>query len=380
MYIIAYVSFRYQPTTDIETCALEKGPLTTLAKKTRLIITTIGPYMFYGEPVLSACAENGTHYLDCTGEVPWYHEMVSKYHEVAKRNGAIIIPQCGLDSVPADIMAFALTNHIRKTLNAPTLSVVLSLYAAKTGVSGGTSSTMLNLFSHYSLSKLGETMEPFSLSPVKPTSPSGPPPSSIFHKLLGLVSVPELGGVQTVGIMAAVDACIVHRSWGLFQQTARSTSDPELSYGPKFRFLEYMRAKTLIAGIAIRIGVALAGLFLAFPPSRWILSPLIKRFLIPAPGDGPSKEAQKGDFLSYRAVGIADTPKKERVVGRLDTAFGAYPATGLTLAAAADVILRGNLEKTEAGRLGGGILTPATLGEQFVEKLNAFGMRIAVGV
>jgi short subunit dehydrogenase-like uncharacterized protein len=351
-----------------------------MAKKTRLIITTVGPYMFYGEPVLSACAENGTHYLDCTGEVPWYHEMVSKYHEVAKRNGAIIIPQCGLDSVPADIMTFALTNHIRKTLNASTLSVVLSLYAAKTGVSGGTSSTMLNLFSHYSLSKLGETMKPFSLSPVKPTSPSGPPPSSMFHKLLGLVSVPELGGVQTIGIMAAVDTCIVHRSWGIFQQAARLTSDPELSYGPNFRFLEYMRAKTLIAGIAIRIGVALAGLFLAFPPSRWILSPLIKRFVIPTPGDGPSKEAQKGDFLSYKAVGIADTPKKERVVGRLDTAFGAYPATGLTLAAAADVILRGNLGKTEAGRLGGGILTPATLGEQYVEKLNAFGMKISVGV
>jgi short subunit dehydrogenase-like uncharacterized protein len=49
---------------DVEVCELEQDQLTTLARKTRLIITTVGPYMFHGEPVLAACAENGTHYLD----------------------------------------------------------------------------------------------------------------------------------------------------------------------------------------------------------------------------------------------------------------------------------------------------------------------------
>ena len=53
-------------------------------------------------------------------------------------------------------------------------------------------------------------------------------------------------------------------------------------------------------------------------------------------------------------------------------------ATAITLAAAANVILRGRLEETEAGKLGGGILTPATLGEQYVETLNDFGMKIQV--
>ncbi|KAF2789203.1 hypothetical protein K505DRAFT_313590 [Melanomma pulvis-pyrius CBS 109.77] len=369
---------RKQPA--IETCELEQNQLTSLAKRTRLIITTVGPYMWYGEPVLAACAENGTHYLDCTGEVPWYHDMVSKYHETAKRNGAIIIPQCGLDSVPADIMSFALTSHIRKTLQAPTLSVVLTLYALKSGVSGGTSQTALNLFSHYPLSKLAETMKPYSLSPVRPTSPSKKPPASLFYRLLGLVHIPELGGIQTVGMMASVDTCLVHRSWGLFEETSKASSRPELSWGPKFRFMEYMRAKSLVSGALIRFGMALAGLFLAFPPSRWILSPLITKFVIPAPGEGPSKEAQKGDFLNYRSVGVADTQKKEKVLGRLECAHGAYPATALTLAAAADVILRGNIRATEAGKLGGGILTPATLGELYVEKLNAFGMKIEVGI
>ncbi|KAF2714635.1 hypothetical protein K504DRAFT_469083 [Pleomassaria siparia CBS 279.74] len=368
---------RKQP--DVEICELDKPQLTSLATRTRLIITTVGPYMWYGEPVLSACAENGTHYLDCTGEVPWYHEMVSKYHEIAKKNNAIIIPQCGLDSVPADIMAYALTSYIRKTLKAPTLSVVFSMYNMKTGVSGGTSATALNVFGNYSLKKLGETMKPYSLSPVRPTGPSKAPASSLLYRLLGLVHIPELGGTQTVGIMAAIDTCIVHRSWGLFEEISKASSNPDKSWGSKFRFLEYSRAKSIIAGALFRFGFALAGLLLAFPPTRWILTPLIKKFIIPAPGEGPSKDAQKGDFLDYRAMGIADTPKQEKVLGRVNITFGAYPTTALTLAAAADVILRGDLGETEAGKLGGGIVTPAMLGEQYLAKLNEFGVKIEVG-
>ncbi|KAF2734764.1 hypothetical protein EJ04DRAFT_492775 [Polyplosphaeria fusca] len=365
---------RKQP--DVEICSLDKAQLTTLAKKTRLIITTVGPYMFYGEPVLSACAENGTHYLDCTGEIPWYYDMVQKYHETAQRTGAIIIPQCGLDSVPADIMSFAVSNHIRKTLNASTLSVILTMYAAKSGVSGGTSSTALNLFSHYPLSHLLETLKPFSISPVRPTDPAKPPSSSLFYRLLGLQNIPELGGVQTTGPMASVDTCIVHRSWGLYHQS----SDSSLSYGPRFRFLEYMRARTTLAALVIKLGFGVFGVLMAFPLSRWLLTPLITKFVIPAPGEGPKKEDMKNDFMTYRALGIADSKGQEKVVGSLESKHGGYGTTGLTLSAAAFVILKGDLANTEAGRVGGGILTPATLGEPYVEMLREYGMKITVGV
>lgn len=336
--------------------------------------------MHYGEPVLAACAEHGTHYLDCTGEVPWYHDMVSKYHSTAQKSGAIIIPQCGLDSVPADIMAFSLTNYIRKTLHAPTKSVTMTMYDFKSGISGGTTATMLELFENYSLAKLATTMKPFSLSPVRPTSPSRPPTSGLPYRLLGLHNVPELGGLQTVWLMAGVDACLAHRSWGLYETFAKEHSRPDLSYGPNFRFTEYLRAKSLVAGVFVSYGLGLLSVLLAFPLSRWVLSPLIKKFFIPAPGEGPSKEAMKKDFLHYRAFGTADTEKQEKITGSLYCGHGGYAATGLTLSAAADVILRGRLEETEAGRIGGGILTPATLGEQFVEKLRVFGMKVEVGV
>ncbi|KAF2638497.1 hypothetical protein P280DRAFT_430814 [Massarina eburnea CBS 473.64] len=365
---------------DIETCELKKDQLVELANKTKLMIATVGPFMHYGEHALAACAETGTHYLDCTGEVPWIYDMIAKYHDTARKNGAIIIPECGLDSVPADLTAFAVTNHIRKTLNAPTANVVFSMQDMKTGISGGTSLTILELFGNYTLKHLAKSMHPFSLSPTRPTSIPDPLKGSLFYRLFGLLSIPELGGTQTTHLMAAVDECITHRSWGLYDQSAKERSQPSLAYGEKFRFNEYMRAKTFLAGLMIKIGLGTFSLLLVLPPTRWILSPLIRRFVIPAPGEGPSKESMKNDFVSYKALGVADTPNKEKVIAKLDCAHGGYEATGLTLSAAANLILRGRLAETEAGKLGGGILTPATLGEQYLEQLGEFGMKIEVGV
>ncbi|KAL6704185.1 hypothetical protein ACN47E_008442 [Coniothyrium glycines] len=364
---------RKQP--DIETCDLEPDQLNALVVKTKLVITTVGPFMHYGEPVLAACVNNGTHYLDSTGEVPWIYDMIAKYDEQAKKNHTIVIPECGLDSVPADIMAYVLAREVRKRYNVACERAIMTLYAFKSGISGGTALTMLELFSNYSLSHLGKSMHPYSLSPVKATNVVGPPKGSFFYRLIGLLSVPELGGVQTTGIMASVDECIAHRSWGLYE----SSSDRSLAYGPKFRFNEYARAPNVFAGLVQKLALGLTAVLLAIPVSRWILAPLLKKFVIPSAGNGPSRESMQKDFMSYRGVGIAEDGKG-KVIAKLDVAHGGYAATAITLAAAAQVVLRGRLAETEAGKLGGGILTPATLGDQYVKTLNEFGMKISVDV
>lgn len=74
----------------IEVAQLTESDLDALAKKTRLIINTVGPYCKYGEPVVKACAQNGTHYVDVTGESPWVKDMVERYHEKARETGAIV--------------------------------------------------------------------------------------------------------------------------------------------------------------------------------------------------------------------------------------------------------------------------------------------------
>ena len=78
---------RTQP--SIEECPLEAAALHELAKKTRVLVNCIGPYALYGEPVLKACVNNGTAYIDTTGEIPWVLKMVRKYHERARETGAI---------------------------------------------------------------------------------------------------------------------------------------------------------------------------------------------------------------------------------------------------------------------------------------------------
>lgn len=110
----------------IEICDLNDEESGVLAKKTTLIIAAIGPYCLHGEHTFKACAENGTHYLDITGEVVWVADMIKKYESTAQANGSIMIPQIGLDSAPADMVTWTVVDMIRKEFSAPTKEVILA--------------------------------------------------------------------------------------------------------------------------------------------------------------------------------------------------------------------------------------------------------------
>lgn len=115
-------------TSVIEVCGLDDAELGDLARKTTIFVSTVGPYAIYGEHAFKACAENGTHYLDVTGEAPWVHKMIKKYEKSAKSSGAIMIPQIGVDSSPADLVTWSLVSFIRKKCSAPTADLVLSIH------------------------------------------------------------------------------------------------------------------------------------------------------------------------------------------------------------------------------------------------------------
>ena len=86
----------------------DKESLVNLVKQTKVILTTVGPYARYGSELVEACAENGTHYCDLTGEVHWMRHMISKYQKTAKESGAKIVHTCGFDSIPSDIGVYFL--------------------------------------------------------------------------------------------------------------------------------------------------------------------------------------------------------------------------------------------------------------------------------
>ena len=77
--------------------------LQTLAESTKVVATTVGPYVQYGEPLVAACAEAGTDYLDLTGESEFVDRMYVRYHERAVQTGARIVHACGFDSIPYDL-------------------------------------------------------------------------------------------------------------------------------------------------------------------------------------------------------------------------------------------------------------------------------------
>lgn len=105
--------------------------VTALAKKAYVIITSVGPYCMYGEGLFKACAENGTHYVDCTGEFPWVHRMINKYEKTAKASGARMFPQTGVESAPSDLLTWLLAKHIRETMGEKTAEVFISIHELK---------------------------------------------------------------------------------------------------------------------------------------------------------------------------------------------------------------------------------------------------------
>lgn len=116
---------------SIEICNLSDIDLSNLAKKTFILITTVGPYGQYGEHAFKACAENGTHYFDVTGEVPFVAKMIKKYEAAAKESGAVMLPQIGVESAPADLITYSLASFIREEYSSPTADVTLSIHNLK---------------------------------------------------------------------------------------------------------------------------------------------------------------------------------------------------------------------------------------------------------
>jgi short subunit dehydrogenase-like uncharacterized protein len=130
------MDMNYRPTnhgyTAVEVANVDNvEELTALVKKTAVLLTTVGPYALYGEKVFKACAESGTHYFDVTGEFPWVLKMIRKYEKTAQASGALMFPQIGIESAPADMCTWALAKVLREQLGAKTRDTVVTIHKLK---------------------------------------------------------------------------------------------------------------------------------------------------------------------------------------------------------------------------------------------------------
>ncbi|KAH7329126.1 Saccharopine dehydrogenase-domain-containing protein [Stachybotrys elegans] len=350
----------------VETANLnDELQLRSLVKKTKVLITTVGPYSLYGEPVFKACAETGTHYLDVTGEFPWVLRMIEKYETAAKTSGAIMLPQIGIESAPADLCTWLMAKSIREELGCGTGEVSMCIQNLKSSPSGGTLATALSIFDVFSLKELAAAAKPYASSPIPHPEPARPR-SSLASFLFGVRHVPHLGLVTT-SVAGSTDASTVERTWGLLSETESRRGE---FYGPRFVWAEYFRTRNLLSGVAVHWALAVGATLLALtPPFRWLIEKFVFR-----PGEGPELEDAKNELIEYRGVATPDTQpaSQKRVICRAHYEGSMYYMTGMFLAQAALTLLEDDVA------LGGGIYTPACLGQGFVDRCNAAGFKTDV--
>lgn len=346
-----------RPAPDVLVVSLNKEDLNVLVKKTTLLINTVGPYHLYSGPVVEACANNGTHYLDVTGEAPWVLEMIEKHHTTAENNGAIIIPEIGLESAPSDMLVWSLANLFRKEFSLGTKEVIGSLHQLNGRPSGGTMATILTILEAYGPKEIARALKPWAMSPIP--GPRSTISSSFLAKISGVRTVPGLG-VVTNSFVGRTNAAIVSRSWGLL--------DKGSYYGPKFNYKEYITVRNALVGVIVNLTFVLGAVLLAFRPVRWLLQRLVY-----APGEGESRENTRNEFVEFRAIATADeeTLHPRRASARFLWKGGHYYLAGILLAEAAMVILR---DREPGEQSTGGILTPATLKQPFIDRMRRSGI------
>jgi short subunit dehydrogenase-like uncharacterized protein len=333
--------------------------LPTLVKDTRAVITTAGPFQRYGSNVVEFCAKYGTHYVDITGELHWLQNMIVQWQETAIKTGAKIVSMCGHDCVPWDLTVMKLEEALP---DGEELISVDCLNDAVLDASGGTFETMIMGTSGQEIPAPNCKFDPLRMLPDGTKSPC----TAIFEPSLLVKKSPPINGrmastYASFFVMALVNADIVKRSTAL-RQTSKNVLYHEYAALPDFK-----SAFCLLFG-QIAFFTAL------FNP---VTSTLLQKFVLPAPGQGPSRDAMENKhFLAITAQGIGSKGTKvesvmyfPRDTGYMDTAR-MVAESGLTLALDAPLLSRE-----------GGFFTSSTgMGNVLLDRLCRTGTKFALKV
>jgi short subunit dehydrogenase-like uncharacterized protein len=330
--------------------SLDTAALQELAARTRVVLTTVGPYALYGSDLVAACVNAGTHYCDLAGEVHWIRQMIDLHHDRAQQTGARIVHCCGFDSVPMDIGVWFLQNAVHEKHGVYCTSISMLVKATKGSASGGTLASMMNLIKESRADRaVARTLvQPYSLNPAaERDGPDG-------RDQTGLVYRHDTSGWTAPFIMAGVNTKVVRRSHAL----------AGYPYGRDFRYDEAVLTGTGIAGwlkaAAMLAGIGALVLFASFTPTRNFL----QRRILPQPGEGPDRELQQNGFFSLLQIGkLPDgTIVHSKITGDRDPGYG---STSKMLGECAVCLAQDELEA------GGGVWTPAAaMAEPLAQRLQ----------
>ena len=317
----------------------DPASLRDLAGKARVLATTVGPYVTYGEELVAACADAGTDYLDLCGDPEFVDLMYVRYDARARETGARLVHAAGFDSIPHDLGVYFTVQQLPEDVPL----TVEGFVTADAAFSGGTFASALGQFARQremaAAARDRRRHEP-RLVGRRASAPLGGPR---FAKEVGAWALP----------MPTIDPQIVRRSASALDR-----------YGPDFRYRQYAAVRHLPVAVG---GIAAVGALVAaaqVPPARRWLSDRLK------PGDGPSPEKRAKSWFSVRFVGEGGG---QRVYTEVSGGDPGYDETAKMFAESALCLAFDDLPETA-----GQITTAVAMGDALIDRLRAAGIRFRV--
>ncbi|XP_046967334.1 lipid droplet localized protein-like [Vanessa cardui] len=96
----------------------DKISIKDMCCRARVVVNCCGPFVQYGEVVVSTAIDCKTHYVDVSGETQFIELLEEKYDQPAREAGIYVINACGLSSIPADFGVSFLEQNFGGTLNS----------------------------------------------------------------------------------------------------------------------------------------------------------------------------------------------------------------------------------------------------------------------
>jgi short subunit dehydrogenase-like uncharacterized protein len=316
--------------------ASDSNALAWVAGAARVVITTVGPYALYGEPLVAACAAAGTDYVDLTGEPEFVDRMWLGYHEQAQRSGARLVHCCGFDSIPHDLGAYFTVRQLPEGVPL-TINGYVSMGAE---FSGGTFASAINGFG-----RARQTLSAARQRRQREQRPAGrrirsAPPRPRRDAGLGGWVVP----------LPTIDGPVVRRSAAALER-----------YGPDFSYGHNVVAKRLTSVATTTGGIGLALVLAQLPPTRKLLLKGSR-----SPGEGPSEEVRAKSWFKVTFVGEGGG---QRVVTEVAGGDPGYDETAKMLAESGLCLAFDELPRTA-----GQVTTATAMGDALLERLQSAGI------
>lgn len=282
----------------VEADANSRSSLDAVAASARVVLTTVGPYLLHGEPLVAACAAAGTDYADLTGEPEFVDRVWLDHHADAERSGARLVHCCGFDSIPHDLGAYFTVSQLPEGVPL----AVNGYVKMGASFSGGTYHSAINALAHgRRAAAVAKQRRQREGRPAGRRVRSAKPRVS-RQSALGGWSLP----------LPTIDGSIVRRSAAALDR-----------YGPDFTYGHNLIVANLVAGAALTGGVGAAALLAPLPPARKLM------LRAKSPGEGPSEAKRAQSWFRASFVGEGGG---ERVLTEVSGGDPGYSETSKMLA------------------------------------------------